>query len=51
MSQKIDKESFDLDIKVKGHHKNVFWKAKHDFLYDGNVYKSSILRDKEDIEH
>ena len=42
-AKKINRESFDLDIKIKGHQKKIFFgKSNYDFLYVGNVHESSI---------
>ena len=50
LRSKIDTEPFDFYIKVEGHKKMFSGKPIYDFLYVGNVYKRSILKDKKDIE-
>ena len=49
--QNLTKSNLTLKLKLKVTKQIFFGRQNYDFLYVGNVYKSSILKDKKDIEH
>ena len=48
--QNLTQSHLTLILKLKVTKQIFFEKPNYDFLYVGNVYKSSILSDKENIE-